>query len=117
MLVFGCSDYRSFFSFFNSLSFYQAIYFLMKKKKRQFKNMLQRNNPEANKKFGERNGNPHQYSFWETPWTEESDGLQSMGSQRVRCDLATKNTSLFKGQLPLNFVLSLSCAIKEQWSF
>ena len=27
---------------------------------------------------------------WEIPWTEESDGLQSMGSQRVRQDLATK---------------------------
>ena len=23
---------------------------------------------------------------WETPWTEECGGLQSMGSQRVRCD-------------------------------
>ena len=79
--------------------------------------MLQRNNPEANKKFGEGNGNPPQYSFRESPWTEESDGFRSMGSQRVRRDLATKNTSLFKGQLPLNFVLSLSCAIKKQWSF
>ena len=27
---------------------------------------------------------------WEIPWTEESGGLQSMGSQRVRQDLATK---------------------------
>ena len=27
---------------------------------------------------------------WEIPWTEEPDGLQSMGSQRVRHDLATK---------------------------
>ena len=25
---------------------------------------------------------------WRTPWTEESGGLQSMGSQRVRYDLA-----------------------------
>ena len=24
---------------------------------------------------------------WEVPWTEESGGLQSMGSQRVRHDL------------------------------
>ena len=23
---------------------------------------------------------------WEIPWTEETDGLQSMGSQRVRHD-------------------------------
>ena len=27
---------------------------------------------------------------WETPWTEEAGRLQSMGSQRVRHDLATK---------------------------
>ena len=26
---------------------------------------------------------------WETPWTEEPDGLQSLGSQRVRHDLVT----------------------------
>ena len=28
---------------------------------------------------------------WETPWTEEPGGLQSMGSQRVRHDLATEH--------------------------
>ena len=27
---------------------------------------------------------------WEIPWTEESGGLQSMGSQKVRNDLVTK---------------------------
>ena len=27
---------------------------------------------------------------WEIPWTEDSDGLQSMGSQRVGHDLVTK---------------------------
>ena len=27
---------------------------------------------------------------WEIPWTEEPGGLQSMGSQRVGHDLATK---------------------------
>ena len=27
---------------------------------------------------------------WKIPWTEESGGLQSMGSQRVGHDLATK---------------------------
>ena len=27
---------------------------------------------------------------WEIPWTEEPGGLQSMGSQRVRHDLVTK---------------------------
>ena len=28
---------------------------------------------------------------WKTPWTEKPGGLQSMGSQRVRHDLATEN--------------------------
>ena len=28
--------------------------------------------------------------LWKIPWTEEPSGLQSMGSQRVRHDLATK---------------------------
>ena len=27
---------------------------------------------------------------WKIPWTEEPGGLQSMGSQRVRHDLTTK---------------------------
>ena len=27
---------------------------------------------------------------WRIPWTEEPGGLQAMGSQRVRCDLVTK---------------------------
>ena len=27
---------------------------------------------------------------WEIPWTEEPDGLQSIGLQRVRYDLVTK---------------------------
>ena len=27
---------------------------------------------------------------WEIPWTEELGGLQSMGSQRVRYDLVSK---------------------------
>ena len=31
---------------------------------------------------------------WKIPWTEESGGLQSMGSQRVGCDWATKHTCM-----------------------
>ena len=33
---------------------------------------------------------------WEIPWTEEPGGLQSIGSQRVRHDLATKSTRLME---------------------
>ena len=28
---------------------------------------------------------------WKTPWTEENDGLQSMGSQSIGHNLATKH--------------------------
>ena len=31
---------------------------------------------------------------WETPWTEEPGGLQSMGSQRVGHNLATKQLTI-----------------------
>ena len=29
---------------------------------------------------------------WEIPWTEEPNGLQSVGLQRVRCDFPTEHT-------------------------
>ena len=39
---------------------------------------------------------------WETPWTEELGGLQSMGSKRVRHNLATKPPPpFFLTELPL----------------
>ena len=31
---------------------------------------------------------------WKIPWTEDPGGLQSMGSQRVRRDLASKHITL-----------------------
>ena len=36
---------------------------------------------------------------WEVPWTEEPDGLQSVGSQRVRLDLATRQQQQFLGRI------------------
>ena len=30
---------------------------------------------------------------WRIPWTEKADGLQSMGSQRVGHDAATKHST------------------------
>ena len=33
---------------------------------------------------------------WEIPWTEKPGGLQSIGSQRVRHDLATKHDTRTK---------------------
>ena len=46
--------------------------------------------PGSERSPREGNGNPLQYSRWRIPWTEEPGGLQSMGSQRVRHSLATK---------------------------
>ena len=31
---------------------------------------------------------------WETSWTEEPGGLQSMGSQKLRCDWATEHVQM-----------------------
>ena len=39
---------------------------------------------------GEGNDNPLSILAWEIPWTEEPGGLQSVGLQRVRYNLATK---------------------------
>ena len=39
---------------------------------------------------------PHSSTLaWKIPWTEEPGGLQSMGSQRLRYDLATEHTHTF----------------------
>ena len=46
--------------------------------------------PWSGRSPGEGNGNQLQCFCWEIPWTEEPDGLQSIESQRVRHDLATK---------------------------
>ena len=42
---------------------------------------------------------------WRIPWTEEPGGLQSIGSQRVRQDLATKTFTSLTQSLPLLFQL------------
>ena len=46
--------------------------------------------PGSGRSPGERNGNPLQYSSLGIPGTEEPGGLQSMGLQRVKHGLATK---------------------------
>ena len=42
--------------------------------------------PEWGRSPGGGHGNPHSILTWEISWTEESGGLQSIGSQRVRHD-------------------------------
>ena len=49
---------------------------------------------------------------WEIPWTEEPGRLQSMGSKRIRHDLATKHNSqlfeiLSQSRLPMRPVPEL----------
>ena len=39
---------------------------------------------------------------WEIPWAEEPNGLQSMGLQRVRHDLATKTIAILQFTLMAN---------------
>ena len=46
--------------------------------------------PGSGRSPGEGNGNLFQDSCLETPWTEKPRGLQSMGSQRIRYNLGTK---------------------------
>ena len=53
---------------------------------------------------------------WEIPWTEEPGRLQSMGSHRVRHDLAHTHTSLLNmsGQLRLTRHLRKACHMKNE---
>ena len=46
--------------------------------------------PGSGRSHVEGNGNPLQYSCWKILRTEEPGGLQPMGWQRVRRDLATE---------------------------
>ena len=46
--------------------------------------------PGSERAPGGRNGNPNIILAWEIPWSEEPSGLQFMGLQRVRHDLATE---------------------------
>ena len=46
--------------------------------------------PRLGRSPRERNGNPLLYSYWEIPCTEEPGRLQSVGSKRIRHDLAAK---------------------------
>ena len=55
---------------------------------------------------GGENGNPLQYSCRKIPRTEEPGGLQSIGSQRVEHDLATKTNHL-QNSLSLKVILDL----------
>ena len=57
----------------------------------------------------EGNSNPLQYFCLENPWTEEPGGLQSMGSQRVGYNLATKTHIYVNATFSICPTLSLPC--------
>ena len=42
---------------------------------------------------------------WRTPWTEESGGLKSTGSQRVRYDLATEQPRSMTSWREVSFIV------------
>ena len=52
---------------------------------------------------------------WRIPWTEETGGLQSVGSQRVGLDQATKHESEKESNLP-NITRLVNSQISEQKS-
>ena len=52
--------------------------------------------PGSEISLGEVNGTHSSVLAWRTPWIEESGGLQSMGSQRVRHSWATNTHTYFK---------------------
>ena len=47
--------------------------------------------PDPGRSLGVGNGNPPQYSSLENPMTEEPSGLQPMGLQRVKNNLAAEH--------------------------
>ena len=52
--------------------------------------------PGSGRSPGKGNGNPLQYSCLGNPWTEEPDGIQPMGLQRIGHNLVTKQQELYK---------------------
>ena len=57
--------------------------------------------PVLGRSPGGGNGNSFQYSYLKIPWTEESGGLQSIGSQRVGHNLACTHHEL-EAVIPFN---------------
>ena len=50
--------------------------------------------PGLGRSPGDRNGNPIHILTWRIPWTEQPGGLQSMGSQRVRHNWRSMQSSV-----------------------
>ena len=64
--------------------------------------------PGLGRSLGEGCDNPLQYACWRIPWTEEPGGLQSMESQRVGHDWATKpKTVMMQAEVRVTLLLAL----------
>ena len=72
--------------------------------------------PGSGRSPGGGKGNPLQYCCLENSWTEESSGLQSMGSERVRHDWLT-HTYVFLYWICSNFLSfkTLDCLFYYPW--
>ena len=53
---------------------------------------------------------------WKTPWTEKSGWLQSMGSQGVRHNSATKQQQRHNPNVHQKMNEQMKCDISLQWS-
>ena len=69
--------------------------------------------PGSGRSPGEGNGYP---LAWSIPWTEEPGGLQSMGSQRVRHDRATKHACIPLRGESYSFLLNSPCWVNHSVS-
>ena len=58
--------------------------------------------PDLERSPGEEMATHSSILAWEIPWAEEPNGLQSMGLQRVRHDLATKTIAILQFTLMAN---------------
>ena len=66
--------------------------------------------PGSGRSPGEGNASHSSILAWEIPWTEEPDGLQSMGSQRVGHDWVTSLSLLKPPESGVSAPSSFSCA-------
>ena len=71
--------------------------------------------PGLGRSPGKGNGNHSSILAWRIPWTEEPGGLQSLGLQRVRDDLATQQQQQSYSGHDIEIYRLLSSAGKEHF--
>ena len=107
LLEFSSRSFSPYHWLFQSPSQFLMTIFFLSFKHSWLLPILFRNTEELWYRTGEGNGTPLQYLAWKIPWMEESDRLQSMGSQRVRHNWATSLSFPFlyiKGIYPFSLL-------------